>query len=245
MHQYRVSVQVILSAMLVSVGEPKADPFEAPVGQLTLDEVPPPTIDRHGGGAAVRFATWAARLGEDARFIAAAGGDQGRAHLLSLVAKAGVHVCTASGDDPDFCLEGVSLLHLEAADLFAAHMAGLTRQAIDEARRRGALVSLELSDTGWIRAHGAPRTAYQLATLRPDLIFASEEAAGELGAPLEGIAGVAVTRLGTRGCTVFGRFVIAPDSSELTGSALAAAFCVAYLEGATPLEAAGRAVLFA
>ena len=231
--------------MFVSIGEPKADPFEAPVGQLRIDETRPPTIDRDGGGAAVRFATWAARLGENARFIAAPDEDRGRTHLLALVGKAGVHVCTASSDDLDFCLEGVTLLHLEAADLFATPLQQLARQAMDGARRRGALISLELTESEWIRSYGAPRTAYQLATLRPDLLFASQEAAGELGIPLEGVANVAVTMLGAGGCAVFGRVVTAPDSSALSNSALAATFCVAYLEGATPLEAAGRAVLFA
>ena len=231
--------------MLVSIGEPKADPFEAPAGQLRLDETRLPSIERDGGGAAVRFATWATRLGEKARFIAAPGDDRGRTHLLAQVVKAGVHVCTASSDDLDFCLEGVTLLHLEAADLFATPLQSLARLAMDGARKRGALISLELTETGWISSYGAPRTAYQLATLRPDLLFASQEAAGELGIPLEGVANVAVTMLGARGCSVFGRVVPAPESGDRSTSALAAAFCVAYLEGATPLEAAGRAVLLA
>jgi len=239
-------VQVILSAvMLVSIGEPKADPFEAPVGQLRLDETRLPTIERDGGGAAVRFATWASRLGEDSRFIAAPDDDRARTHLLALVAKAGVHVCTATLDELDFCLEGVTLLHLEAADVFATPVRALARQARDGARRRGALISLELTETAWIRSYGAPRTAYQLATLHPDLLFASQEAAGELAIPLEGIANVAVTMLGAHGCSVFGRVVPAPESGDRSTSALAAAFCIAYLEGATPVEAAGRAVLLA
>jgi sugar/nucleoside kinase (ribokinase family) len=48
---------------------------------------------------------------------------------------------------------------------------------------------------------------------------------------------------------VFDRHVPAPAVPVLDGTgagdALAAAFCIAYLEGATPLEAAGRAVLVA
>jgi hypothetical protein len=44
---------------------------------------------------------------------------------------------------------------------------------------------------------------------------------------------------------VFGRRLVTPAGSELDAVALAAAFCVAYIEGAAPVEAAGRAVLVA
>ena len=61
------------------------------------------------------------------------------------------------------------------------------------------------------------------------------------------MAKVPVVKLGTRGARVFGRRVPASrvDAVDATGAgdAFAAAFCSAYLDGATPLEAAGRAVL--
>jgi ribokinase len=83
--------------------------------------------------------------------------------------------------------------------------------------------------------------------LQPELVFANEAEAAELGAPLEGMAKVPVVKLGTRGARVFGRRVPASkvEAVDATGAgdAFAAAFCSAYLDGATPLEAAGRAVL--
>jgi hypothetical protein len=76
------------------------------------------------------------------------------------------------------------------------------------------------------------------------MLFASERAASELGVPLEGIASVPVIRLESGGCSVYGRRLpaAAPDQDH---AALAAAFCVAFIEGAAPVEAAGRAVLVA
>jgi ribokinase len=98
-----------------------------------------------------------------------------------------------------------------------------------------------------IRDYGGARMAYELALLQPELLFATEAEAAEVGAPLEGLAKLPVLKLGARGCRVFGRVVPAPAVQELDGTgagdAFAAAFCAAYLDGATPLEAAGRAVL--
>ena len=47
------------------------------------------------------------------------------------------------------------------------------------------------------------------------------------------------------GCAVHGHRLAAPAGSALDEVALAAAFGVAYMEGAGPVEAAGRAVLVA
>jgi len=230
--------------MLVAIGALKADPFEAPVGQLRLDETRLPTIDRSGGGAAARFAAWTARLGEQARLIAPTDEYRGRKHLETLIQAMGVDLRTASEETVDSCLDGATLVHLEAADVFAGSMPPFARRAMAGAKSRGALVSLEMNETAWIRANGAPRTAYQLATLGPDLLFAGADAAAELAIPLEGVAGVAVT-LGSRGCSVFGRLVPFADEAPVSPSALIATFCVAFVEGASPIEAAGRAVLMA
>ena len=50
---------------------------------------------------------------------------------------------------------------------------------------------------------------------------------------------------GSEGCAVFGRRLVSPAGSELDEVALEAAFCVTFIEGAAPVEAAGRAVLVA
>jgi len=58
-----------------------------------------------------------------------------------------------------------------------------------------------------------------------------------------------VLKLGAEGCRVGGRHIPAPEVQEVdasgAGDAMAAAFCVAYLDGATPVEAAEKAVVVA
>jgi len=134
-----------------------------------------------------------------------------------------------------------------AYSLFAEPLASTTRRAVEIARADGAIVSIDLSSAAGIREYGGARLALDLAMLHPELVFANEAEAAELGAPLEGMAKVPVVKLGTRGARVFGRRVPASkvEAVDATGAgdAFAAAFCSAYLDGATPLEAAGRAVL--
>jgi len=138
---------------------------------------------------------------------------------------------------------GVQLLHLEAAALIGTGGgAGLLRH-IEDARQQGALVSIDLGRAGAIRDHGGSRTAYQLARIQPEVLFASRDSAQELGAPLEGIGLVPVLMLGSEGCLVYGRRVVAPATADVDPVAFMAAFCVAFVEGFAPVEAAGRAIL--
>lgn len=143
--------------------------------------------------------------------------------------------------------DGVRLLHVPAYSLFQEPLGGSSRRAVELIRAGGGLVSVDLSSAADLKNYGGARMAYELARLRPELLFATKAEAAELGAPLEGLAKLPVIKLGSRGCEVFGRRVPAPIVQEVDGNgagdAFAAAFCAAYLEGATPLEAAGRAVL--
>ena len=143
--------------------------------------------------------------------------------------------------------QGLQLLHVPAYSLFTEPLASTAHRAVAIAREAGALVSVDLSSAAGVREYGGARLALDLTMLRPELVFASEAEAAELGAPLEGIAKVPVVKLGVRGARVFGRRVPASrvEAVDATGAgdAFAAAFCSAYLDGATPLEAAGRAVL--
>lgn len=168
-----------------------------------------------GGPGAAGFCEWVRRLGEPAELLG------------------------------DRLPDDLRLLHLEAQPLLASSEAAELRGLLDAAREQGALVSIDLGPVDWIRAHGASRSAYQLATIQPDILFAAEEPAAELGAPLEGLASVPVLKLGVGGCSVYGRRLVAPTGAALRDEALAAAFCVAFVEGAAPVEAAGRAILVA
>lgn len=134
------------------------------------------------------------------------------------------------------------LIYLDARSVLTASDSPRLRQVLERSRRHGALSALDLGSVDWIRAVGASRTAFRLAAVQPDVLFASEEAAGELDAPLDGIAAIPVL-LGKDFCVVHGRHVAAPSEAGLDPAIFAAAFCVALVEGQAPAEAAGRAVL--
>ena len=118
--------------------------------------------------------------------------------------------------------------------------------AVEAARLAGALVTCSL--LGWSGAdQGAGAgAAYAVARLGPEILIVEPPGAKALAVPLEGLAKVPVVWRDGIGCDVFGRSVPAPTSGWTGGgAAFAIAFCAAYLEGATPLEAAGRAVIVA
>jgi sugar/nucleoside kinase (ribokinase family) len=158
------------------------------------------------------------------------------------------HGLRADDVDPAW-LAGVRLLHVSAYALYREPAAGAARRAAELAREGGALLSVDLSSAEDLRAFGGPRLAEELARLRPELLFGTEREVAELPVAAGELAKVPVVKLGARGCLVFDRRVPAPAVTPVDGTgagdAFAAAFCVAYLEGATPLEAAGRAVLVA
>lgn len=139
---------------------------------------------------------------------------------------------------------GAAIVYLRATKLLEESRRAAFRSAVESARADGALVAIELDDAAWIRGRGGPQTAYELAAIHPDILFASGDAAAELGVPLEGIASIPVTRLDSGGCSVHGRRLLAPGSHH-DADALAATFCVALVDGIAPVEAAGRAVLVA
>jgi hypothetical protein len=139
---------------------------------------------------------------------------------------------------------GATLVYLQAQLVLDPPRKAEFRATVDAARRDGALLAIELGEADWVSGRGGPRAAYELAGIRPDILFASEAAASELAVPLEGIASVPVIRVPSGGCTVHGRRLSAFRPAQ-DPAALAATFCVALLEGSAPVEAAGRAVLVA
>ncbi len=148
-----------------------------------------------------------------------------------------VRLMTLDGLD-DEVLAAAWLLHLPADFLF--HEAA--RRAVEIVRRRHALLAIDLTTPA---AAGGAKLAFELAKLRPEILIAHEESAAALGVPLEGLARLPVLLLGERGCQVFGRRVPAPPGAMANAAAFAAALCSAYLDGAMPVEAAGRAMVYA
>jgi sugar/nucleoside kinase (ribokinase family) len=144
---------------------------------------------------------------------------------------------------------GVNLIHVPAYSFFSEPLAASARAAIDLVRERNGLLSIDLSSAAGLREYGGSRFADDLAHLKPELLFATEAESETLGVPMEALAKVPVLKLGADGCQVAGRRIPAPQvlaiDSTGAGDALAAAFCVSYLDGATPIEAAERAVVIA
>jgi len=141
---------------------------------------------------------------------------------------------------------GARLIHVPAYSLFEEPLAGAARAAISMVRHGGGILAVDLSSAAGLREYGPPRMAGQLKDLAPDLLFATEAEAEMLGVPLERLAKVPVVKLGSSGCRVLGQVIASPPVDEVdttgAGDALAAAFCSAYLRGASPIEAARHAV---
>jgi hypothetical protein len=137
-----------------------------------------------------------------------------------------------------------ALLLLDAEWLLVGADRERLRAALERSRRHQALIALDLGTVEWVRALGGSMTAYHLAAVQPDVLFASEESTAEVAAPLEGIASMPVI-IGRDVCTVHGRRLAVPSGADLDHQAFVAAFCVALVEGAAPVEAVGRAVLAA
>ncbi|MGH7903677.1 MAG: hypothetical protein ACREPA_06080 [Candidatus Dormibacteraceae bacterium] len=143
-------------------------------------------------------------------------------------------------------LAGISLLHVTGGALFGDAHAGVARSAVEAARAAGGAVSVDLSMDGFV-VEDAARVAYRLAALRPAILFSAPAVAEALEAPLAGLAEVPVLRLPGGGCRIFERRLpsLGGDGSPESSAAFTAAFCAAYLEGATPLEAGARALVMA
>jgi sugar/nucleoside kinase (ribokinase family) len=96
-------------------------------------------------------------------------------------------------------LDGCGWLHVSAYSLVSSPLRETALLAARTARASGAEVSLDLASTGAFRQAGVERFRDAALMLAPDLVFATEAEAKELG----GIgAHTFVTKRGERGCTV-------------------------------------------
>ena len=140
----------------------------------------------------------------------------------------------------------VDLLHVPAYSLFNEPLSLAAREAIERVRVRGGLLSIDLSSVAGLHEYGAEQFAAELDALRPDLLFATAAEAAALAAELHGLAVHAIVKLGAAGCQVGSRRIVAPFVEVLdptgAGDAFAAAFCAAFVHGASAIEAGERAV---
>jgi sugar/nucleoside kinase (ribokinase family) len=154
---------------------------------------------------------------------------------------------------PDDLLEawfaGVNLIHVPAYSLFVDPLARTARAAIGLVRDSGGMLSIDLSSVAGLQEYGPTKMAYDLARLKPELLFGTSAEVAKIGVAVEHLAQVPVIKLGPAGCRLFGRTIPAPSVQRVdatgAGDAFAAAFCAAWVHGATPIEAAERAVVVA
>jgi ribokinase len=195
--------------------------------------------DLESRGVEVR-AVWAAEpTGAIAVLIAPDGG-------RTMATQRGASVGLSPDDLDEAWFRDARLLHVPAYSLFLEPLAAATRTAIQIVREAKGMLAVDLSSAAGLRAYGPSRMAYVLARLTPEVLFATEKEAATLAVPLESLAQVPVLKRGALGCTVFGHEIAAPEVQAIdptgAGDAFAAAFCVAWLRGATPVEAAETAV---
>jgi sugar/nucleoside kinase (ribokinase family) len=109
--------------------------------------------------------------------------------------------------------DGIDLIHLPAYSLLVEPLGSAAVRAVELTRSRGARgakVAVDLASVGPLLTHGRREARELVASLRPDLVFATESEAealvGRAGA--EGLlehAAVAVIKRGPRGARVFAR----------------------------------------
>src|SRR5260221_14683220 len=120
-----------------------------------------------------------------------------------------------------------------------------TRAGIGLVRDSGGMLSIDLSSVAGLVDYGPTKMAYDLARLKPELLFGTAAEVSTIGVPVEHLAQVPVIRLGSTGCGVFGRMIPAPAVQQVDGTgggdSVAAAVFTTWLHGATPIEFAERA----
>jgi sugar/nucleoside kinase (ribokinase family) len=112
------------------------------------------------------------------------------------------------------------LVHLPAYSLIGSPLRDAGRRAIDLARERGALISVDLASAGPLLAHGRRAAKRLLEDAAPDLLFstAAEAAAylgdDDVGGLLES-APLAIVKRGAGGATVLSRDLAGPHRFEV------------------------------
>jgi ribokinase len=198
--------------------------------------------DLEAGGVEV-YPVWAAEPTGSIAVLVAPDGQR------SMATDRGASVGLRADDLVPAWFADVQLIHVPAYSLFVDPLGNATRAAIGLIREAGGMLSIDLSSVAGLKAYGATKMAYYLARLQPELLFGTAAEAATIGVALENLAQVPVIKLGAAGCSVFGRLISAPVVQYVdatgAGDAFAAAFCAAWLHGATPIEAAERAVIVA
>jgi sugar/nucleoside kinase (ribokinase family) len=167
-----------------------------------------------------------------------------------LVPDRGVAVQLKPEEVQDAWLEDAEWLHLPAPALWAQPIGTAAAKAVRLARQAGARLSVDLESAAGLRAYGVAKLSVLVKTLRPDVIFATQDQAALFTAGALGeMAKVAVLKLGLDGCAAADdsgyreyppeqRRSLDPSGAE---DAFDAAWCLAYLQTGSSEQACVRA----
>jgi sugar/nucleoside kinase (ribokinase family) len=159
----------------------------------------------------------------------------------SMLTDRGVGPMLAAGALRSDWLDGCAWLHLPAYSLVAEPVRGAALAAALAAAERAAHLSIDLSSTAELQAHGVGRFRELVRRLGPDVIFGNEAEAALVG-DLPGFE--LVVKLGPRGVRAGGVLFPALPTQPVDSTGAGDAFAAGYLIGgiALGLEAAARAV---
>ncbi len=158
---------------------------------------------------------------------------------LELMPDRGVAVKLRPEEIQESWFEDAQWLHLPAPSLTALPIGSAAARGVRLAREKKATVSVDLVSPDLIRDYGVAKFSVLLKTVKPDVIFASEEEAALFSAGALGeLAEIAVLKLRTGGCGVAddkGYREYPPEKLRTidpagANDAFAAAWCMTYLE---------------
>ena len=269
-----------MTPTLVAIGDLIEDVLVRPTVEIRPATDTPSHIARRLGGSAAQVAVAAARDGTPATFIGNVGVDTAGDRLLDDLSLAGVtaHISrsgrtgtvvallAADGErtmltdrgsaneldsiEPAW-LYDAAVVHLPAYSLLDDPLATTSRSAVDLVRRRGALVSVDVSSAGAVADYGPLEFIDLLADLAPDVVLANRPEADLLAGHTEvsSLAEMVVIKQGADPAIVHhgtGPTEIAvPEPLEVrdstgAGDAFAAGFLGGLLRGLGPTGAALR-----
>jgi sugar/nucleoside kinase (ribokinase family) len=233
----------------------------------------PASIQLGPGGQAANVAAWVVALGASARFVGRTGSDDAGELVRSRLGTLGVDVAGPIGGrngaicalvtdagERSMASDRGAAAELEPADLDPAWLAGdhlhvsgyplmaeparsAAVRAAELSREHGARVSVDLASWSGIRDSGLEAFCDAVRTIAPDVVFANDEEAREVGTEL--VEALWIVSHGARGCSFGDELREALPVSQVVdttgaGDALAAGWIVGGPDLA--LEAAARCV---